>query len=820
VDAARRRAPSRTRCHGLNLYLLRFGWGLVSALTGILAFRAFLEVLGRESLDQLFRVGAYSLENEIVRGLTDVGISRDLLIQADIGFRFLSFLAFSVTGAFMFLRRSDDWMTGLSSVMLITVGASWFAPAGALEGSLWTHVSQIVGATEPWSPEFGRSLAGMSLLLFSFLFPDGRFVPRWTKWVGAAVGLHVVLWTLIPGSVLDVRTWPDVGGGVWVGSLIVTTLFAQVYRLFFVSEKNVRDQTQLVVGALATIAIAPALLFVVNPELGAGLPSLSITTRELEAAYNVIVLLILMAALLLLPGSIAISILRYRLWEFDIIVNRTLVYGALTAILGAGYFTIVALVSSVGGGRSYITVATATLLVAVLFQPLRSRLQDVIDRRFYRSKYDAARALNTFSARLRQEIDLETLAREVLGVVRDAMQPSDLSLWVVASPGSLDLRIHTLGIARSVPDRFEANLDDAAIGVFRATPGARSLDEALFDSAIVTRLREQGVDITVPLVSQGEFIGLLNLGPRLSGRPYSSDDLKLLDGLADHAAPAIRVALLVRVHESELRDRERLENEMHVAQLIQQQFLPKQLPELTGWQIEASYRAARAVGGDFYDFIDLPGGRIALVIGDVTGKGVPAALVMATTRSIIRTEAPRLVEPSLVLTSVNEQLVNDTPTNMFVTCMYAVLDPRTGTIRMANAGHNLPYVRRNEDVIEVKAKGMPLGLMASMIYEEVEARVDPGETILMHSDGLVEAHGPQREMFGNGRMKQAMLACPQGHGLIDSLLMALSEFTGRSWEQEDDITLVSLHRTASASTAARVWGAIEAPDDERLAAES
>jgi serine phosphatase RsbU (regulator of sigma subunit) len=812
-----RPALGGTRCHGLTLSLLRFGWGLISALTLILALRAFLEVAGRESLDQLFRVGAYSLESAIVRGLTDVGVSRDLLIQADIGFRFVSFLAFSVTGAFMFLRRSDDWMTGLSSLMLITVGASWFAPAGALEGSFWTHLAQLVGATEPWAPEFGRSVAGMSLLLFSFLIPDGRFVPRWTKWVAAVVGLHVLLWTLLPGSVLDVRTWPDVGGAIWVGTLIVTTLSAQVYRLLFVSEKSVREQTQLVVGALATIAVTPALLFIVNPELGAGLPSLSIRTPELEAAYSVIVLLILMVALLLLPGSIAFSILRYRLWGFDIIVNRTLVYGTLTAVLGAGYFTIVAVVSSVAG-RSYITVATATLLVAVLFQPLRRRLQDVIDRRFYRSKYDAARALNTFSARLRQEIDLETLAREVLGVVQAAMQPRDLSLWTVETPGSLDLRILT-PVALPVSERFEAEPDDAAIGVFRATPGARSLDEALFDSAIVTRLRDQGIDVTVPLVSQGEFIGLLNLGPRLSGRPYSSDDLRLLDGLADHAAPAVRVALLVRVHESELRDRERLENEMLVAQLIQQQFLPKTLPDLPGWEIEASYRAARSVGGDFYDFIDLPGGRIALVIGDVTGKGVPAALVMATTRSIIRTDAPRLVEPGLVLASVNEQLNHDTPANMFVTCMYAVLDPRTGELRMANAGHNLPYVRRDTDVIEVKAKGMPLGLMASMVYEEVEARVEPGETILMHSDGMVEAHGPQREMFGGGRMKQAMLACPQGHGLIDSMLMALSEFTGHGWEQEDDITLVSLHRGARASTAARVWGAVDVTD-ERLAAES
>ena len=186
---------------------------------------------------------------------------------------------------------------------------------------------------------------------------------------------------------------------------------------------------------------------------------------------------------------------------------------------------------------------------------------------------------------------------------------------------------------------------------------------------------------------------MLNLGPRLSEQEYSSDDRKLLDNLAAQAAPALRVGQLVREQQAEAATRQRFEQELEVAKLIQQNFLPKQLPELTGWQVAAYYRPAREVGGDFYDFIPLPEGRVGFVIGDVTDKGVPAALVMAATRSVLRASAQRLVEPGEVLERVNEHLCPDMPEKMFVTCLYGVLDPESGHFRFANAGHDLPYVK-------------------------------------------------------------------------------------------------------------------------------
>ncbi len=340
---------------------------------------------------------------------------------------------------------------------------------------------------------------------------------------------------------------------------------------------------------------------------------------------------------------------------------------------------------------------------------------------------------------------------------------------------------------------------DPLLAYFESATGAVDLDELELDSPALRDLRAAGVRLAVPLVSQGELIGVLNLGPRLSEQDYSSDDRKLLDNLAAQAAPALRVGQLVRQQEAEARTRQRFEQELEVARLIQQNFLPRELPELTGWQVSAYYRPAREVGGDFYDVIPLPEGQVGFVVGDVTDKGVPAALVMAATRSVLRASAQRLVDPGEVLERVNEHLCPDMPDKMFVTCLYGVLEPATGRLRFANAGHDLPYVKTADGVVELRARGMPLGLMTGMAYEEKEYVLAPGDSVLLHSDGVVEAHAPDGDMYGFPRLMDAVDRHPGGGELIDRVLAELDRFTGPGAEQEDDVTMVTLQRTAGAS---------------------
>ena len=253
--------------------------------------------------------------------------------------------------------------------------------------------------------------------------------------------------------------------------------------------------------------------------------------------------------------------------------------------------------------------------------------------------------------------------------------------------------------------------------------------------------------------------------------------------------------------EQERIERERIEQELRVARTIQQASLPKEVPELQGWQIAPYFRPAREVGGDFYEFFELDDGRVGFVVGDATGKGVPAALVMTATCAFLGGVATASgASPGEVLARVNEAVLARIPPNMFVTCFYAILDPNSGHLSYANAGHNLPCCWHEDAASELVARGMPLGLMPGMSYEENETVVVPGESVLFYTDGLTEAHNPQGEMFGTPRLRGLLSERPMGGAdLCTTLMEELESFTREGWEQEDDITLLTLQRSATQS---------------------
>jgi serine phosphatase RsbU (regulator of sigma subunit)/predicted ester cyclase len=250
--------------------------------------------------------------------------------------------------------------------------------------------------------------------------------------------------------------------------------------------------------------------------------------------------------------------------------------------------------------------------------------------------------------------------------------------------------------------------------------------------------------------------------------------------------------------EQERIERERIEQDLRVARSIQQASLPKEVPTLEGWQIAPYYQPAREVGGDFYDFFELEDGQIGLAVGDATGKGVPAALAVTASCSMLRAVAQDSgYSPGEVLGRVNETLVARIPPNMFVTCFYAILDPNSCTLSYANAGYDLPYLWHGGDAEELRARGMPLGLMPGMEYEEKEIVLQEGDSTLLYTDGLVEAHDPQREMFGFPRLQALVAEHGEQQALGDFLMEELYSFVGESWEQEDDITLVTLRHVVA-----------------------
>jgi predicted ester cyclase len=316
-------------------------------------------------------------------------------------------------------------------------------------------------------------------------------------------------------------------------------------------------------------------------------------------------------------------------------------------------------------------------------------------------------------------------------------------------------------------------------------------DQVAAGDKVVTRISGRGTH------ARSELLGTTPTGTEIASIAIFIHRISEGKISEEWGAGTGRSELLGQRLEQEIRERERVEQELRVARSIQQASLPEEVPQLEGWQITPYYRPAREVGGDFYDFHLLSDGRLGVVVGDATGKGVPAALVMATTCGMLRLAAQSYSSPGVMLQRVNEVLCPYIPANMFVTCFYAILDSESGLLRYANAGHDLPYLHHDGKAKELRARGMPLGLMPGMHYEEKEDSLEVGDGTLLYTDGLVEAHDPQREMFGFPRLQALVSEHGEEESLEEALLEELYSFVGEGWEQEDDITLVTLRRAAA-----------------------
>ena len=336
----------------------------------------------------------------------------------------------------------------------------------------------------------------------------------------------------------------------------------------------------------------------------------------------------------------------------------------------------------------------------------------------------------------------------------------------------------------------------AAAQVAEAVSNASVLveDQVAADEKVVTRF------IVHSTHDRGEIMGLAPSGREMTNRVILIHRIAEGKIAEEWGIGTIGSNLRGQLLEQERIERERIEQDLRVARRIQQASLPKEAPEPEGWQISPFYQPARWVGGDFYDFFELEDGRLGIVVGDATGHGVPAALVMASARSMLRAVAQASAySPGDALRRVNDPLATDIPSNMFVTCFYAILDPKNGSLTYANAGHDLPYLHRNGGVEELRARGMPLGLMPGMGYEEKQTILEAGQAALLYSDGLVEAHDPKGEMFGFPRLRALVSEHAEKESLEEALLQELYSFVGEGWEQEDDITLLTLKRSASLS---------------------
>lgn len=432
-----RASPPSTALHGRWLFLTRVAWVAVAITAlAIVVFSvpssfehyrgvctAEAEVCAERAVDQPTPEG--------VRALQDVGLSvRSYALLNVVVDKVFQLMWFAV-GALIFWRRSDDRMALLVSVFLVSFGPVTVDPTAAnalisSQPAWWLPVRSV------------ENVGDVSVVLFFLLFPSGRFVPHWTRWLAVALIAFQVSGVLFPGVYSRSPSLETVSFLVFLGG-VVSLVWSQVYRYRRFSSPAQRRQTKWVVFG-TTLGVAGTFPFQLPVDLSLVGGDTPLTLLLLKTGFTL--------SFLLVPLSVSVAVLRSRLFDVDILINRTLVYGSLTTVLVAVYFGGIVLSQRLfvafTGQRSTLVVVASTLLIAALFNPLRLRIQSFIDRRFYRRKYDARKTLEAFSTKLRDETDLDGLREDLVGAVKETVQPAHVSVWL-RSPDEIHRREESPG---------------------------------------------------------------------------------------------------------------------------------------------------------------------------------------------------------------------------------------------------------------------------------------------------------------------------------------------------------------------------------------
>jgi phosphoserine phosphatase RsbU/P len=645
-----------------------------------------------------------------------------------------------------------------------------------------------------------------ALFLFFFsVFPERSALDRsapWLKWTWLVAGLMVAvpvgLWVAIAGrsapALAIVRPMPPLAfapawiyavGGYLLGlaSLIRTAVHGSVTS---------RRKSRVIVWG-TVVGYTPTLsLFVV-------------ATARHQEVYELPfwIWAPCIMGLLLLPLSFAYAVLKHRILELPVLLKKSARYVlvqrgfvVMLSVLGVG--TTLLFASQVpshvqAGSDPHLPVAVTlgaafgTLLVWA-GSHLQRRIGERIDRAFFRSAYDVRHILQDLAERARSATSRSDLATLIGSHVRSALQPSSLTVYLESADG----RLEALGPAP--PDRrLLLDLDVLTEVARRGQPWELRPDRP-GDLETMAALAPLEPDCLVPVLGRdGQVTGLLVLGPRLSEDPYSGEDKSLLASVANQAGIALDSVRLAEQVAERLEVERRAAHEMELARAVQGRFLPSEAPELATLEYAGRCVQARAVGGDYFDFLDLGPGRVGLVLADISGKGFPAALLMANLQASLRSRSARdMLDPAGQLRSVNQLLYRSSESNRFATLFLGIYDDASRQLCYANCGHNPPILLRAGGAVERLAPTAPvLGLLLER-WEcaTVQFHLASGDLLSVFSDGITEAFSDEGEEYGEERLIAALRAGRDRpvEALIDELLERVRVFSGAV--QEDDETLV------------------------------
>jgi len=723
------------------------------------------------------------------------------IVLLNLGF-FTPLLCLVLGFAVAALRPHD---TRAWALLLLLVGFSQMADARELEPVRWGAWIRPFGV---FYQDLARGSWAIGMLLFGILFPERLEIDRRRPWIK---------WLLIAPLIVDAfvrATLALFDSENFAAGARLASLHAALGPLPVIVQMSAIGSFFANLGYRTGVSTAPDLrrrLRLLQWGSNFGLVPIWIAVlygmwsgRAFLGVPDTLLLTALLA-LPIFPITLAYVIVVERAMDVRVVVRQGLQYAlaqrgvrVVQVLASLGVMALVvnlALEPGVRRPRRYQYIALG-LLVVVIAQRLAERARGVIDRRFFREAVDAERVLSELGDEVRTIVETDPLLETVTRRLADALHAESATALLEDGPVfRVRRRAGTAGDpAATLPsdgrvaarlmqtkDALRVYLDDAQSWVNRELPA----DER----ESLEALRAQ---LLLPLSHRGKLLGVLTLGPKASEEPYSPSDVRLLRSVAAQTALALENSRLTAAVAAQVARAARLDREIEIAHEVQEQLFPQSYPRLAGLDLAGHCRPAAGVGGDYYDFLELTNGGLGIAVGDVSGKGIPAALLMAGLQASLRGQTlTGCADLALLMTNVNRLIVDASPSNRYATFFYGQYDPRDRGFRYVNAGHNAPMLFRGGNVIRLADGGPVVGLLFPAEYAEARATLLPGDLLVGFTDGISECMSPEDEEWGEERLIASIRGCDgmPARAVIEKIIKDADAFANGA-KQHDDMTLV------------------------------
>jgi sigma-B regulation protein RsbU (phosphoserine phosphatase) len=658
----------------------------------------------------------------------------------------------------------------------------------------------------------------MWFLLFALYFPDRHPVDRrapWAKWILIAPLIVLVVIDTVTrlaanesSAIAASIAWLDRLAQPWrtpVATAAVFAFFALIgYRLMTEKAPDARRRLQLLMAG-ANITFTPLLVIFVVLALVTKYFMKGATFSSDQPWIAVLLLL----TLPVFPLTLGYLVVVHKALDIRVVVRQGLQYALATRgvlvlrVLVTMAVLWFAVFASQNASPTWRIVAYA-VAAAFVFGIRRSAqtLRKWIDKRFFREAYHAEYVLTELADSVRRIVETKPLVETVARRISDTLHVPRVAVLLADGPGGYS-PVYALGydrppsfsLARTAVTVKELSQAAGPVRVYFDDPNSWLNRPTGPSDEERKRLEELQSQLLLPLSNNDRMLGFMSLGPKLSEEPYSGSDLRLLSSVAGQAGLALENSRLAATIAQETASRERLNRELEIAREVQQRFFPQRQPAIEGLDYAGFCLPAQSVGGDFYDFRPLEDGRLAVAVGDVAGKGAPAALLMASLQASLRAQAAGGGTTGLdtMINRLNSLICEITPASRFSTLFYAQYDPGSRELRYVNAGHNPPFLIRREGAVRLVPCGLAIGLSRTAAYVERSVMLCPGDLLAAFTDGVTEAMNEEREDFGEERLEAVLDGCRLRGETAEEVVQAVRrsvEEHVRSAPQHDDLTLV------------------------------